>query len=137
MTIKRVLVVHGGELASDVANQVEAKKPAGFNGDVVLRNASERPKTLLENDQETLICFIIQTIENSAPTEEVSLLLCCGLCSFSIMFLSMKPRPLCFHVSLYIQHCLPLFFVRLLINIIYREEHVCVSSNEKHIQMIY
>lgn len=70
MTINKVVIVYGGELANDVANQVEAKKPAGFTGDVELRNASERPKKLLENDQDALICFIIQTIENSAPTEE-------------------------------------------------------------------
>lgn len=69
----KLIVVHGGELANDVADQVLAKKPATLaNVDVSLRSASERPKTLLDNGEDTVICFIIQTIENASPTEEVS-----------------------------------------------------------------
>ena len=74
MPIQKVVVVYGGELANDVAQQVVAKKPATLSSiDVSLRNASERPKTLLENGQDVVMCFVMQTIENSAPTEEVSL----------------------------------------------------------------
>lgn len=71
MEIKQVIIVYGGELAKDVAHQVEAKKPVGFT-DVILRNASERPKTILEYEKDTVVCFIIQTIENGLPTEDVS-----------------------------------------------------------------
>lgn len=67
----KLIVVHGGELANDVADQVLAKKPATLaNVDVSLRSASERPKTLLDNGEDTVICFVIQTIENASPTEE-------------------------------------------------------------------
>ena len=71
--VKQVVVVYGGELANDVAQQIVAKKPASADSiEVSLRNASERPKTLLEYDQDTVVCFVIQTIENAAPTEDVS-----------------------------------------------------------------
>lgn len=70
--VTKLLLVHGGELAKDVAEQIAAKKPAGSSiSDVTLRCASERPKTLLDVDAETIVCFVMQTIENSAPTEEV------------------------------------------------------------------
>jgi len=73
MKIKTISIVHGGELASDVAQQIKAKKPEGIHDvDVVLRNASDRPKTLLDHGGDTIICFVIQTIENSSPTEEVN-----------------------------------------------------------------
>ena len=68
--VKQVIVVYGGELANDVAQQIVSKKPT-IDVEVSLRNASEKPKTLLEYDQETVICFVIQTIENAAPTEDV------------------------------------------------------------------
>eukprot|EP00551_Chaetoceros_affinis_P003258 CAMPEP_0203659360 /NCGR_PEP_ID=MMETSP0088-20131115/51683_1 /ASSEMBLY_ACC=CAM_ASM_001087 /TAXON_ID=426623 /ORGANISM="Chaetoceros affinis, Strain CCMP159" /LENGTH=152 /DNA_ID=CAMNT_0050521369 /DNA_START=34 /DNA_END=489 /DNA_ORIENTATION=- len=67
---QKVLIVHGGELANDVAQQVVARKPSDLSTSVVLRNASERPKQLMEEGRDTVICFIIQTIENGAPTEE-------------------------------------------------------------------
>ncbi len=66
--IQTIVIVYGGELASDVAEQVLAKKPGNLS--VVLRNASEKPKDLLNYEDDTLICFVIQTIENGAPTEE-------------------------------------------------------------------
>ena len=73
MMVKEVVVVHGGELAGDIAKQLVAKKPETLSHiGVDLRNASERPKKLLEKDQNTVICFILQTIENGTPTEEVS-----------------------------------------------------------------
>ena len=70
MAVQKVVVVHGGELASDVAEQVKEKKPAKLDVEVTLRNASERPKTLLDLGPGTVVCFLIQTIENSSPTEE-------------------------------------------------------------------
>lgn len=71
--VNKLLVVYGGELAKDVAGQIVAKKPATTSiSDVSLRSGSERPKTLLEVESDTLVCFVMQTIENAAPTEEVS-----------------------------------------------------------------
>jgi hypothetical protein len=48
-----VVIVYGGELAKDVAEQIEALKPTtttddDFDINVTLRCASERPKTLLD-----------------------------------------------------------------------------------------
>lgn len=73
MTITKLVIVHGGELAKDVAEQVVAKKPPSSCVEAApLRSASERPKSLLDLDDNTLVCFVIQTIENGQPTEEVS-----------------------------------------------------------------
>ena len=75
MTAK-VVIVYGGELARDVAEQIEAQKPetGAVVGEVSLRCASERPKTLLDHTKpsptKTVLCFVMQTIENEAPTEE-------------------------------------------------------------------
>ena len=72
--IERVVVVYGGELAEDVAHQLVKKKPSVCASiEVLMRNASERPKSLLEFGDDTVVCFIIQTIENQATTEDVSL----------------------------------------------------------------
>lgn len=74
-TYKQLILVHGGELANDVAQQIESKKPlSSFEEDlkVTIRNASERPKQLLEYGDDTVVCFVIQTIENESPTEDVS-----------------------------------------------------------------
>ena len=72
--IERVVVVYGGELAEDVAHQLVKKKPSVCASiEVLMRNASERPKSLLEFGNDTVVCFIIQTIENQATTEDVSL----------------------------------------------------------------
>eukprot|EP00537_Pseudo-nitzschia_pungens_P003398 CAMPEP_0172367750 /NCGR_PEP_ID=MMETSP1060-20121228/23402_1 /TAXON_ID=37318 /ORGANISM="Pseudo-nitzschia pungens, Strain cf. cingulata" /LENGTH=170 /DNA_ID=CAMNT_0013092101 /DNA_START=57 /DNA_END=569 /DNA_ORIENTATION=+ len=73
--VTKVIVVHGGELARDVAEQIEAVQPSGGEFDVKLRCASERPKTLLDYksdnaDDKVVLCFVLQTIENAAPTEE-------------------------------------------------------------------
>jgi len=69
--VKQLVVVHGGELAKDVAEQVLVKKPASSSVEVSLRSASERPKTLVDLSDDTLVCFVMQTVENAAPTEEV------------------------------------------------------------------
>ncbi|VEU37385.1 unnamed protein product [Pseudo-nitzschia multistriata] len=74
----KIVVVHGGELARDVAEQIEALRPKECGTvEVTLRCASERPKTLLDyktgrggDDEKVVLCFILQTIENAAPTEE-------------------------------------------------------------------
>lgn len=67
----KIIIVHGGELARDVAEQIESLKPSAQNVEVTLRCASERPKKLLELlDETTVLCFVMQTIENENPTEE-------------------------------------------------------------------
>ena len=66
---KKVIIVHGGELAKDVAEQIESLKPSDI--EVTLRCASERPKKLLEQiNSNVVLCFVMQTIENENPTEE-------------------------------------------------------------------
>ncbi|GAX12793.1 hypothetical protein FisN_15Hh272 [Fistulifera solaris] len=67
MTISKVVIVHGGELAKDVAEQLAAQKPANIV--IEVRCASERPSTLVAHGEDTVLCFIMQTIENAAPTE--------------------------------------------------------------------
>ena len=62
----KVVVVYGGELAEDVAKQIESSCKGAK---VELRKASERPKVLLDQEN-ALICFVMQTIENAAATEE-------------------------------------------------------------------
>jgi len=76
MAPTKVVIVHGGELARDVAKQIESLKPSD-DYEVLLRCASERPKTLLDHvkkdedaDNTTILCFVMQTIENENPTEE-------------------------------------------------------------------
>lgn len=71
MMITKLVVVHGGELAQDVAEQI-AKKGDSSSIKVSLKSASERPKTLLDLNDDTVVCFVMQTIENAQPTEEVS-----------------------------------------------------------------
>jgi hypothetical protein len=81
--VKHLVVVYGGELAKDVAEQIVAKKPAAGEEscttttttlqEVSLRSAAERPRTLVDLKADTVVCFVMQTIENAAPTEEVSL----------------------------------------------------------------
>ena len=69
---KKLVIVYGGELAKDVAEQIVSKRPESFaDVEVSLRNASERPKTLLDLPSGTIVCFVMQTIENGQPTEEV------------------------------------------------------------------
>jgi hypothetical protein len=70
--VSRVKIVYGGELAKDVAEQILAKKPATSGLQVSIHCASERPKALVDLGDDTCVCFILQTIENAAPTEEVS-----------------------------------------------------------------
>lgn len=95
--ITNIVVVHGGELAKDVSEQIANRINNNNNNKhqvisaVTLRSASERPKTLLDymslssDDDDssattTLVVFVMQTIENASPTEEVSSkhnIICC------------------------------------------------------------
>jgi hypothetical protein len=68
---KDLVVVYGGELSADVAQQIVSKKPAESPLNVSLRRADERPKTLVDLSADTIVCFVMQTIENGAPTEDV------------------------------------------------------------------
>jgi len=69
MAIEKIIVIHGGELAKDVAEQLQAKKPSSVA--MELRSASKSPKSLMDTaNASTLHCFIMQTIENAAPTED-------------------------------------------------------------------
>lgn len=73
MALSKLLIVHGGELAKDIAERIAAKKPTSSSiTDVSVRCGSERPKKLLDVPEDTLVCFVMQTIENAAPTDEVS-----------------------------------------------------------------
>ena len=74
MTFDKLIIIHGGELSKDVAEQLQVKKPASLTAlQVELRPASKSPKTFLSDSTTTtttLHCFIVQTIENAAPTED-------------------------------------------------------------------
>ena len=81
---ERVIVCYGGELAKDVAQQIISKQPSNListnSTKVIIRNASERTTQLVEYDSKTLICFVFQTVENGAATEEVcNVVLCCSV----------------------------------------------------------
>ena len=70
--ISRILVVHGGELAQDVALQlVSVGRARHPTMNIKVQCASERPtKWFKDCGTDTVVCFILQTIENAAPTEE-------------------------------------------------------------------
>lgn len=72
-TTSKVLIVYGGELAQDVAARIAQSKPAILDATttVAVQSASERPKKLVDDyGADTVICFVLQTIENAAPTED-------------------------------------------------------------------
>eukprot|EP00555_Chaetoceros_dichaeta_P002683 CAMPEP_0198250636 /NCGR_PEP_ID=MMETSP1447-20131203/1739_1 /TAXON_ID=420782 /ORGANISM="Chaetoceros dichaeta, Strain CCMP1751" /LENGTH=164 /DNA_ID=CAMNT_0043935483 /DNA_START=88 /DNA_END=582 /DNA_ORIENTATION=+ len=71
MSFTNLIIVYGGELALDVAERVVAKQPSSTSLSVTIQSASERPKKLIDNSNETTaICFILQTIENACATED-------------------------------------------------------------------
>lgn len=71
MTISSLIVVYGGELARDVAEQIVTKQPSSTALSVTIQNASERPKKLIDNSNEsTAVCFVMQTVENACATED-------------------------------------------------------------------
>lgn len=104
MAITKLVVVHGGELAKDIAEQIVQKKPQACTSallDVSVRCASERPKSLADLGADTAVCFVLQTIENASPTEEVRMRMSAleaGL--FSFVFPLTKLRPTVLHRSL-------------------------------------
>jgi len=75
MALTKIIVVHGGDLAKDVAEQLQAKKPASLDIEVELRSAAKSPKALLENaNPSTLHCFIVQTVEMKLPPKRAAVL---------------------------------------------------------------
>jgi len=71
MSFSNLIVVYGGELARDVAEQIVAKQPSNNTITVTIQNASERPKKLIDNSNEsTAVCFVMQTVENACATED-------------------------------------------------------------------
>jgi len=71
-TISKVIIVCGGELSNDIAEQIMSKKPPSLSSmESSIRKMSERPKTLVSDyDSSTLLCFVVQTVENAAPAED-------------------------------------------------------------------
>ena len=79
MAFSRVVVLHGGELAVDVAEKLQQSKPAALEGvvEVTLRSMDSKPKELPalatsggKSKSTTLLVMVIQTVENAQPTEE-------------------------------------------------------------------
>jgi hypothetical protein len=72
--MNHLVVVYDGELSKDIAEQLVSKKQSS-SVQVSLRSASDKPKGLVSDyctaTKTTVVCFIIQTIENSSPTEDV------------------------------------------------------------------
>ena len=69
--IKNLVIVFGGELARDVAQRVITKQPSTLELSVSIQSASERPKKLIDNSNEdSAICFVMQTVENACATED-------------------------------------------------------------------
>jgi hypothetical protein len=70
-----LVVVYDGELSKDIAEQLISKQRTS-SVKTRLRSASDKPKDLVSDfcyaESTTLVCFIIQTIENASPTEDVS-----------------------------------------------------------------
>ena len=77
MSTIKVAIIYGGELAQDVAEQMKSKAPSSATVALTVINAGElRPKKLVDDSDNStkhdVLCFIMQTIENGAPTEEGS-----------------------------------------------------------------
>lgn len=73
MAVQDVIILHGGELSSDIASRLEAKISVQLGKDRVklLRMSSSREvKSILEAPPTTLAVFVAQTIENEAPPED-------------------------------------------------------------------
>jgi hypothetical protein len=112
--IEYLVIVYGGELAKDVAERVVAKKPAASSIQVTLRCADDRPKTLADLGADTVVCFVLQTIENASPTEDVRLCL-----------LWLLLRVLSRSTALHHSHIYP-------ISLFFRVGRVSDSSSERH-----
>lgn len=75
----KLVVVHGGELAKDVAERIASQALSSSSSSsapvvsVVLRSASSRPKELVDvcRDRTVVgVVFVMQTVENAEPTED-------------------------------------------------------------------
>lgn len=77
-TMNHLVVVYDGELSKDIAEQLIAMQKHS-SVQVSLRSASDKPKGIVSDycgaATNTVVCFIIQTIENASPTEDVSKIL--------------------------------------------------------------
>jgi sulfite reductase alpha subunit-like flavoprotein len=89
--IEKVLILHGGELSSDVASQIESKLTSSTEIDVqqISMSKSKEFKAALIEDvnvakSTTLAIFVVQTIENESPTEDA------GAC---VRFFKRKTHP--------------------------------------------
>ena len=84
--MNHLVVVYDGELSKDIAEQLISKQQAS-SVKVSLRLASDKPKNLVSDYSKaastTVICFIIQTIENASPTEDVSKIVLVAGCKYS------------------------------------------------------
>ena len=73
-TPTQVLLVYDGDLSNDVARQIETSKPASASAvTVTFQSAADRPTKWMDgwkNHASSVVCFILQTIENAAPTED-------------------------------------------------------------------
>jgi len=70
--VTKILIVYGGELAQDVAKRIVKTKPE-FLTDITISvqsGSEQRPKQLLSLGEDVVVIFILQTIENAAPTED-------------------------------------------------------------------
>lgn len=72
-SIQDVVILHGGELSSDVAESLKKKlSPSILEGEHVrlAQMAGKEFKAILEEPSTTLAVFVAQTIENEAPPED-------------------------------------------------------------------
>ena len=73
MAVQDVIILHGGELSSDIASRLEAKISVQLGKDRVKllpMSSSREVKSILEAPPTTLAVFVAQTIENEAPPED-------------------------------------------------------------------
>jgi hypothetical protein len=75
--VHNLIIVYDGALAKDVAEQVVDKQSQQFASlsTIVSFRLANKPKNVVSdfcgNGTTTVVCFILQTIENSLPTEDV------------------------------------------------------------------
>jgi hypothetical protein len=74
-TMNHLVIVYDGELSKDIAEQLMSKQRVS-SFQMSLRSAGDKPKGIVSDycqaATNTVVCFIIQTIENMSPTEDVS-----------------------------------------------------------------
>jgi len=86
--IQELVLLHGGELSSDIIQTIKENVSPSILGEdhiKIARMSSAREfKAILEEPATTLAVFVVQTIENEAPTEDA------GAC---IRFFKRKTHP--------------------------------------------